>query len=241
MPRWRRMRTSLRRKRRRRAPTIVWSNAICGDIFWVFKNRNTYQMPWDWNELRPFVVAFLSLNIFGWTESNPKKHLKVKRAENKKYISGVPCFLADPWYPDVDLNLIEIFITCLQCMVEAGSNTSAWENGHRRETRHYLPPIVCRIMLDIGNGLEETQFGLTLKSWWSWYWWDWLECSWFSRLVESHEARMTETPDLGDPNFHPLTCVIYDFQVLKGGGKCWYIDVIMPLVSTVANTHISEW
>ena len=77
-----------------------------------------------------------------------------------------------------------------------------------------------------------------------WCWWDWLECSWFSRLVEmagvspleSHEARMTETSNLGDQNFHPLSCVMCDFQVGKGGSKCWFLDVIMPLVSNLPNT-----
>ena len=88
------------------------------------------------------------------------------------------------------------------------------------------------------------QFGLTLRSWWLWFWWDCLECSWFSRLVEmagvspleSHEARMTETSNLGDQNFHPLSCVMCDFQVGKGGSKCWFLDVIMPLVSNLPNT-----
>ena len=37
-----------------------------------------------------------------------------------------------------------------------------------------------------------------------------------STAMESHEARMTETSDLGDPNFHTLSCVMCDFQVGKG-------------------------
>ena len=64
-------------------------------------------------------------------------------------------------------------------------------------------------------------------------WWRWLESLHWRAMKQEWRKHPIS---VWDQNFHPLSCVMCDFQVGKGGSKCWFLDVIMPLVSNLPNT-----